>query len=202
MPLDAELFGTLFAAIQTVLGLDDKSTLEIIKKRFKNCESFLKAFLEVDEIADILEEDELVEMLDEREQDKKNKSLAKQFAKSYKAKRREVYGEPPKVGSKNHPLYGLKYIVKFPEDGDSQISQKDATKMLPPGASIWVGHASSKRKGCWCSHYPPFERHSITWEAAGSERLAVLDNVHHTWKLFLTDKGLPTSHCPIQGLFE
>ena len=203
MPQDGTLFQTCFAGVQAVMGTDDQRTFDIVKQRFSSCDQFLKAFLDVDEIEDIVDEDELEDMLDDKEKEKQRKSVAKQFSKEYKCKLRSVRGDPPKPSSKKHPLYGFKWAVKeFPQESPASIAQCDAKLLIPPGSAIWVGHASLKRKGSWCGHFPPYRRYSITWEAAGSERLAVWSVVEHLWRLFLTDNNLPLSHCPIAGIFS
>ena len=203
IPQDAGLFETCYVGVQTILKLDDQRTLDNLKQRFINNDNYLKAFLDVDEIDVVIDHEEMEDLLEDKEKEKQKKNAAKQFARAWKTKLRDVRGEAPKIGSKHHPLTGCTWAVKeFPQDGTSKIEQKEAKLLLPPGASIWVGHASTHKKGAWCSHYPPFKRFSITWEAAGSERAAVLSNVQHCWRLFCLDNNLPLSHCPIKGIFS
>ena len=203
IPQDASLFETCYVGVQTVLNLDDQQTLDNLKQRFINNDQYLKAFLDVDEIDEVIDEEEMEDIQEDKDREKQKKTAAKQFAREWKKKLRAVRGETPKIGAKKHPLYGYKWQVKeFPQEGTAKIEQKQAKLMLPPGASIWVGHASTRRKGAWCSHFRPYKRFSITWEAAGSERAAVLSNVQHCWRLFCLDNDLPLSHCPIKGIFS
>ena len=202
IPQNESLFHTLWPAIQAPLATNDERTLEIIRLRIANTPEFLDEFLNVDEVTEVFDELEMEDLEAEEEEEKKKQHTARQFIKDYKSKRASVMGGYPEKGSPEHPLTGIMFPGDFPPEGDSEINQTDAARLLPPGASIWKGNARARRKGSWNCHYPPYPRASKTWIAAGSERLACLWCVQHCWRLYLADHRLPLDHVPITVSFD
>ena len=103
-----------------------------------------------------------------------------------------------KVGISNskHPLYKKKYQPipggDDPEGADD-LSQSDAARHLPPGASIWRGN----KRGNWNGHFAPFPRVSAAWSRFGNNSRLALENVLQTlWRQFFELHNLPANECP------
>ena len=103
----------------------------------------------------------------------------------------------PKPNTKNHPLYKSKFPGELPK-ATNDITQALAKTYLPPTASIWRDNA----RGGWHVHVQNHKRHSECWKSHGGDSHETLKCVlRHAWGQYLSDHGLPESHCPIAGLF-
>jgi len=104
-------------------------------------------------------------------------------------------GKIPKLGSKTHPLKGLKGM-EVPK-AMNELAQSDAKLYLPPDAYIW----RLNKRGAWgCTvgrhhdHIEPWSRHS------NDSSKAMWACVRFAWRIYLEDQSLPAEHCPIKGL--
>ena len=97
-----------------------------------------------------------------------------------------------------NPLHGVKLPKKLVLLSNDDLPQKDAKTYLPPGASCWRGNY----RGCWSFHLPPHKRISESWsDHGGSSREAMLAGMRRVWSTYLRDWTLPTTACPIEGIF-
>ena len=79
------------------------------------------------------------------------------------------------------------------------LTQEEAKKTLPPGASIW--RMTTSRQG-WAGHMKPFSRVSCTFEEAGGANEAVREVQKLLWWQYLKLKVVHLSKCPVNGLFD
>ena len=76
------------------------------------------------------------------------------------------------------------------------VEHAEAKAMLPPGATIW----RMLQVGGWMCHLPPYPRAPFPFNKWGP-RASLICCLQHCWHLFLLDRGLPDSECPIRGMF-
>ena len=79
---------------------------------------------------------------------------------------------------------------------NGDLTQPELKKLIPPGASIWVGRASRTVNG----HYKPFKRDSASSHLYGNRWAAILV-LRQLWRKHLLVEGRVESECPIRGLF-
>ena len=106
-------------------------------------------------------------------------------------------GKIPAIKSVNHPLHGYRFVETGPE-AQNDLSQKEAKRYMPPDSYLW----RANKKGCWCARVLPHRSRSESWSKHdGDSTAAMLCVARNSWETWLADRGLPTSHCPIKGIF-
>ncbi len=71
--------------------------------------------------------------------------------------------------------------------------------------SIPVALALSAQLGCfrWHFHLAGHRRGSVPWSKFdGDSKRACVEALKRCWRQYLAEKALPTSACPVAGLFE
>ncbi len=108
-------------------------------------------------------------------------------------------GAPPKSQrNAGHPLNKYKAPAELAYSGDD-VAQAEAKTWLPPDCSIWRGNF----KALWAAHVKHHPRIQELWsDHGGSSKEAMLECVRRCWRLWLSDKCLPESACPIKGLLS
>lgn len=83
-----------------------------------------------------------------------------------------------------------RFKKKAKEPFPNLVSQKEAKKYLPPGASIWRG----RTKMTWNGHCPPRRRISEPWGADEQAALALI--LRRLWDQYLQLSGKESDECP------
>ncbi len=99
--------------------------------------------------------------------------------------------------NKDSPFYKAAWPKSVPL-GEDDLPQREAKRFLPTGGHVWRDNA----RGAWAYHHEGHKRFSIPWSRfGGNSRLSMFEGMRVCWKLFLQDKCLPESACPIEGMF-
>ena len=103
--------------------------------------------------------------------------------------------------SKSNPN-SVFYKIAFPKEfkvGEEDMSQADAKKFLPPQSSLW----RSNYRGAWHYHVAGHRRASVPWSRYNNNsRMALQEALKGAWTLFLREKALAPSACPISGITQ
>ena len=205
---DDQAFDIVWKLVQSILGCSDEETLKICSQRAyrQSNKSNEHERNELSKAMDSLTKGEKQELKNATEEMETEENARLSFKESYLAKKEELkklaasrqqstkrkskVGEPSAL----ERLQRLKVLSMVPADS---ISQQQASRMTPPGAHVWNGW----KQGSWHGHLPPYTRISAPWATWG-HRNAILHILKTLWSWWLEDEGLPTSACPVQGLFD
>lgn len=182
------MFDCLYEMIQQELGGSASETLDILHRRLAHSavNDVSAAILEVDEAVELLERSDVRVLYQEQQDVRREKTSRQSFADAYRERRRTLAMKcPGRRGSRAKSV--------LPKLG-SQVDQKLAKSLLPPGASIWRGLT----RGQWCGHLQPYARVSRPW--AGDESAACLQVIRELWDQFLEMTGQDWSACTVEGL--
>ncbi|CAK0797975.1 unnamed protein product [Prorocentrum cordatum] len=193
IPEGASLFSKLHTMICSLLGITSEAAMKFLCVRWSCDENDLEFAQE------LMEVEAAIEVLDQHDHDTAKQQIHaaetsvkahEEFTEEFEAKLLEL--ARAKAGGKK-PKVGAGKTEKIP----TTLTQKEAKKYLPPGASIWRGFS----RGEWMGHMPPYRRVSAPWSKhteAGAMRV-VLKKV---WIQYLAKEVKDRSHCPWPELFE
>lgn len=183
------LFETLFVMIQTILGpISDEEVFKIISRRLNMSDGLdtlqAAALLEMDEAKEVLERsdrDRVEAQQKEIESDAAaHCSLVAEFRQKKQAHVLALAKKSGKHRSSNTPQQS-RPPAKLPQT----ISQQEAKRPLPPGASVWVSNVHE----AWCGHLEPFRRCSTPWSLYNSDQLALQDLLCKLWSQHFVKSG-------------
>lgn len=163
---------------------------------------------QVEGFKDHFTKDELVNFVQKQKVEEESRLVARSaFRRDFEAKKEGVLAKKKSAGARGgagrkpvgssssaDPLKALRVLAMVPPGA---ITQKEASKMMPPKAYIW----NNWRDGAWCAHFAPHPRFSAPWPVHG-HRGAALFCIRQAWRLYLESLGRPLSDCPVRGLFD
>lgn len=95
------------------------------------------------------------------------------------------------------PFYKSPWPKALPE-GTNDLPQAEARRFCPTNTHIWRDNT----RGAWAFHVEGHKRFSVPWSRYGGDsREAMLEGMRMSWILWTCDRSLPSSVCPIAGLF-
>ena len=196
------LFGVLFKLVTHVLGAKEGEALEILKQRrfLDPTISNMSELAGVAAVKENLTRDEQ-ELLKEVQRGQDNaKDETKTFSQEWKERNKEyelalASAKAGKLMGKkkvaDDPLKLAKIMSLIPPDA---ITQSEASRMAPPGGSIW----NDWKRGRWCGHFAPYARTSVPWLESGHYE-ACLEVLRRLWLAFCDFHDVGTEVCPVQG---
>lgn len=155
-----------------------------------------EGLLEIDDAWDMMDRDDEKELRREQKDLKGAKAEYEGFVQSFAKRQRDLREKAVTTLEKKRGKPFAKAAPKRLPMPNSVVSQKDASGLLPPGASIW---RIASNNG-WAVHCPPMRRYSVSALKARGECEAMLNCLRVVWRTYLTMQGLPADHCPIDGL--
>lgn len=200
----AELFSVCLASVRSILGVGEREAVSILKSRVVAMDSSdtdcWDQILEADGCMSVFDKEEAEQFKKQKERSLSNRDSFRLFLRDWQAANAKVAaaeeGGPTKKRAAKGSKGGVSKYPPFPTTG-SEISQKDAASMLPPGASIWRGLSN----GTWQVHMAPWKRRSYPWHVFGFNG-AAKECLRHVRFLYLSEQDQPMSDCPVSGLFE
>lgn len=212
---DMPLFQMIQSLGGAVLDLSESDLLDVCAGRLAHmsvgAESFYTDLLNMEEASGMLDPDDAADIRKLQKGHKDRLAMKADFKEHFfKECQRVRPPRPPAAGAQGSgsrqrgrrrqgagrgaarpPRSRLQWLA------DRLPSHSEAKAMCPEGGFIWRSLSS----GGWQSHYKPFPRMSASWTKWG-EREALARNLRYLWSCHLEQRGLPTSACPIEGLFE
>jgi hypothetical protein len=189
------LVDLLWCMIHTILKCDDQTALDILNRRVCRGADFSRqsqSLLEVDEAW------EVIDPLDTRKVDEAQKEARSAIA-NHRALRDDFVAKAVAVKAKEDGKNKKKKQVvvvkiKLPH----HISQPEAKRYVPPGASVWRSLVRSE----WCGHLPPAKRCTEPFSRHEGSEGALKALLRRLWAQHLDRTGAPHTACPIDGLFD
>lgn len=196
------LLETLLGVIMKVLACSEDVALDLVRGRCSAPDTTgMEAFLSLDTGLEIFSKSDEQDVRKEQTQMKSKRTEAKEFMQEYRARRAARAPAAPRGKAKAKALARERkatWCATAPERiPEGFIEHSVAKRMLPAGASIW----RTLQTGGWQCHLPPYPRASFSF-ARWTPRGSVVLCLQYCWRLFLSDRGLPESACPIEGLFD
>ena len=160
----------------------------------------LRELLEAEEAADILPRDDLQKV--QAEQQRAVVELEEQDAltKDYIEMKRACFKKDAKSKPKGKMPLPLELTQKkYPKKVPMKFEQVYVKEFMPPSVSCWRGNV---RNEWWC-HCQPYPRHAEPLERhGGDEQACIVAMLQEAWRQWLQAAMLPSSACPIEGLFS
>ena len=166
-------FTIIFSTIRGISGEDTKQVLHWMGHRLANlrrkCNCDPELF-EIEAAVEVLEKTDEAKVTQEQEAAASRETHRLGFERQWIMKMQEVRSGEKKKRKKLPTL-------KIP----TEITQLEAKLLLPPGATIWMGHKNET----WNGHMPPFARLSARWCAYGGSKAAAKEVIGRLWLEYL-----------------
>lgn len=199
-----DIFEIAFSLVKHVLQCSDSETCDHLKVRAGYLDfvddDCCEALMELNnDGAGILDPEDEQDLQNQKANAIGRKAMHDDFVKSLRERKSVIVQGSHAASSssgrqaKKKPLFKKSAYPPFPAE---MVSQSELRKFVPPGASVWCGYSN----GSWQCHLPPWRRKSFSWAASDAHE-AARKCLRHLWELFLSDNGMPTSACPVAGLF-
>ena len=202
------LFEILWSLVRFCLACSEDEALQIVSLRamppaYRGTCMSVTELMHVEGFRDWFTKDEQKEVQRQADEASRHQSSRSSFKQEYLAKKaqvaksRQATGHKPgskKKGNVGDPGLQQYRGMKVPE---AAISQHDAAALMPPDCSIW----RNWKDHAWRAVCRPHKSFSASWAEYG-QRDGALHCIRLAWTMHLDDRGLSTSDCPIQGLFE
>jgi hypothetical protein len=200
IPDGSDLFDVLWHSSKAVLALSDENTLKRIHRRLVRADGHddtSAVLLDMDDYADVLDKTDVEALKVEQQRVKRDGSESDQLANKYTARARLVYPEPKAKAKGRGRGRGRGAIAVALPIFSFDTTHADATRMLPPGASIW----RARIKGGWMAHLPPNPRISAMFQNFATQGHALQDVLQRLWRAHLFSQGRTIAACPVPALF-
>lgn len=195
---DASPFEVCWTLVQSLLGVGDEKTLQILQKRTATLDAYesecSEVFLSMDADLGHLDKEDQDEMKKAKDEHHRKSSSAQKFSQDWVGKKKSIT-QKKAVQAERTKLKKSKY----PPLPSGMPTHAEAKAFLPPAkCSIWRGLSD----GTWQCHYPPFSRRSFSWVKHGGGEEACRACLAYLWQTYLTTQSMEPSDCPIAGLLK
>lgn len=201
LPAGVDTVQSLVTMVMKILNCDSFDALHHLRHRVATNQastSFCSELLELDDIGHVLTREDEKTMRETQRQARDDLHAARQFRAEFTKAQQEAAAARAKAKPKPKAANKKKKpVAEWRMPLASEISQDQAKKYIPPGASIW----RSRYTGAWCSHLPPFPRCSRNWNKWGeSESLRL--NLVDLWQNYCMAEGIDEKDCPLRGVLD
>lgn len=191
----------LLPLVTFILHVGTNVALRILRLRMANTEvesRFQEELMQVDHVHDVLDRNDIRVLESRQESVATVRQRRRAFQTEYPKKVQEHKASegPPRNRARN-TASGSSTARPTQLPPIQEISQQDAKKYLPDGATTW----QDRVRGGWHALYAPLPRVSRIFQRCGQVG-ALKECYRYVWEPSCTDKWVPLASCPMAGLFD